>query len=137
MSDTRQHYDILVIGSGPAGQKAAVQGAKEGKRVVGVVSILPDIRDPGIGEPGTAEPEGERWRMVGLAVLVEERGVGVGAMLVRAAQAIAANRGGGLWCTAEDEATVAFLKRRAFVNGGGAVLLAQLQASPPSEDDEE
>jgi len=27
------HYDILVIGSGPAGQKAAVQGAKAGKRV--------------------------------------------------------------------------------------------------------
>ena len=29
-------YDLLVIGSGPAGQKAAVQGAKLGKRV-GVV----------------------------------------------------------------------------------------------------
>lgn len=27
------HYDMLVIGSGPAGQKAAVQGAKLGKRV--------------------------------------------------------------------------------------------------------
>jgi len=26
-------YDLLVIGSGPAGQKAAVQGAKLGKRV--------------------------------------------------------------------------------------------------------
>ena len=26
-------YDILVIGSGPAGQKAAIQGAKAGKRV--------------------------------------------------------------------------------------------------------
>lgn len=28
------HYDMAVIGSGPAGQKAAVQGAKAGKRVV-------------------------------------------------------------------------------------------------------
>ncbi|MBH0201159.1 MAG: FAD-dependent oxidoreductase, partial [Nitrospira sp.] len=27
------HYDLLVIGSGPAGQKAAVQASKLGKRV--------------------------------------------------------------------------------------------------------
>lgn len=27
------HYDLLVIGSGPAGQKSAVQAAKLGKRV--------------------------------------------------------------------------------------------------------
>ncbi len=27
------HYDLLVLGSGPAGQKAAVQGAKLGKRI--------------------------------------------------------------------------------------------------------
>src|SRR6266404_4232544 len=28
-----QSYDLLVIGSGPAGQRAAIQGAKSGKRV--------------------------------------------------------------------------------------------------------
>jgi NAD(P) transhydrogenase len=28
-----QHYDLIVIGSGPAGQRAAIQGAKSGKRV--------------------------------------------------------------------------------------------------------
>jgi NAD(P) transhydrogenase len=27
------HYDMLVIGSGPAGQKAAIQAAKVGKKV--------------------------------------------------------------------------------------------------------
>ena len=27
------HYDVIVIGSGPAGQKAAIQAAKLGKRV--------------------------------------------------------------------------------------------------------
>ena len=30
---TNSHYDIIIIGSGPAGQKAAVQAAKVGKRV--------------------------------------------------------------------------------------------------------
>jgi NAD(P) transhydrogenase len=27
------HYDMVVIGSGPAGQKAAIQGAKVGKKI--------------------------------------------------------------------------------------------------------
>lgn len=37
------HYDIMVIGSGPAGQKAAIQGAKAGKRVAVIE------REPGVG----------------------------------------------------------------------------------------
>ncbi len=37
------HFDILVIGSGPAGQKAAIQGAKAGKHVAMIE------REPGIG----------------------------------------------------------------------------------------
>jgi NAD(P) transhydrogenase len=28
-----EHYDLLVIGSGPGGQRAAIQAAKLGKRV--------------------------------------------------------------------------------------------------------
>lgn len=36
-------FDILVIGSGPAGQKAAIQGAKAGKRVAVI------DREPGVG----------------------------------------------------------------------------------------
>ena len=28
-----EHFDLLVIGSGPAGQRAAIQGAKSGKKV--------------------------------------------------------------------------------------------------------
>ena len=31
---TVNHYDFAVIGSGPAGQKAAIAAAKRGKRVV-------------------------------------------------------------------------------------------------------
>jgi NAD(P) transhydrogenase len=42
MSSTA-HYDIVVIGSGPAGQKAAIQGAKAGKRVAVIE------REPGVG----------------------------------------------------------------------------------------
>jgi NAD(P) transhydrogenase len=30
---TTAHYDIIIIGSGPAGQKAAVQAAKSNKKV--------------------------------------------------------------------------------------------------------
>src|SRR5438046_9684524 len=33
-----QTFDLIVIGSGPAGQRAAIQGAKSGKRVVLVES---------------------------------------------------------------------------------------------------
>ena len=33
MTETQKHYDFIVIGSGPAGQKAAVQAAKSGKKV--------------------------------------------------------------------------------------------------------
>ncbi|MCZ6852358.1 MAG: Si-specific NAD(P)(+) transhydrogenase [Gammaproteobacteria bacterium] len=38
-----KHYDILVIGSGPAGQKAAVQAAKAGRRV----AICEQLREVG------------------------------------------------------------------------------------------
>jgi NAD(P) transhydrogenase len=34
MNDCMQSYDLIVIGSGPAGQRAAIQGAKFGKRVL-------------------------------------------------------------------------------------------------------
>ena len=40
---TAIHYDIVVIGSGPAGQKAAIQGAKAGKHVAMIE------REPGVG----------------------------------------------------------------------------------------
>ena len=33
MSTTVEHVKCLIIGSGPAGQRAAIQGAKLGKRV--------------------------------------------------------------------------------------------------------
>ena len=105
-------------------ERASHFAAKKGKQVLGVVSIVPDMRGK----------SGERWRMVGLAVDPESRGAGLGAMLVRAACAIAANRGGGLWCTAEGDAAE-YLEKRAFVREGDA-LVATLEAPPPSEDDD-
>ena len=33
MSENHQDYDLVCIGSGPAGQRAAIQAAKLGKRV--------------------------------------------------------------------------------------------------------
>ncbi|HEY4219804.1 MAG TPA: FAD-dependent oxidoreductase, partial [Myxococcota bacterium] len=34
MSQPPDHFDLVVVGAGPAGQKAAVQGRKAGKRVL-------------------------------------------------------------------------------------------------------
>ncbi|MDX8389351.1 MAG: Si-specific NAD(P)(+) transhydrogenase [Mariprofundaceae bacterium] len=41
------HYDVLVIGSGPAGQRAAIQAAKAGK-TVGVIERKPKIGGAGL-----------------------------------------------------------------------------------------
>jgi NAD(P) transhydrogenase len=40
MDSSMRSYDILVIGSGPAGQKAAIQAAKLGKRVAIIEKAL-------------------------------------------------------------------------------------------------
>ena len=45
------HYDILIIGSGPAGHRAAIQAAKRGKRV-GLVARKQRIGGAGL-QPGT------------------------------------------------------------------------------------
>ncbi len=37
-----QNYDVIVIGSGPAGQRASIQAAKSGKRVA-VIEKLPEV----------------------------------------------------------------------------------------------
>ena len=31
-----QHYDLVIIGTGPAGRRAAIQAAKAGRRVVAI-----------------------------------------------------------------------------------------------------
>ena len=46
-------YDLIVIGSGPAGHHAAIQGAKLGRRVAIVE------RQPGLG--GVCMNTGSRW----------------------------------------------------------------------------
>ncbi len=66
---------------------------KRGKAVLGVGSVFPDPR-----------PDGpEQWRIRGMAVLDEERGKGLGAILLKGLLAIAGNRGGGLWCHARTD----------------------------------
>ena len=42
-----KHYDLIVIGSGPAGQKAAIQAAKLGKRVC-IIEKNPVVGGAGI-----------------------------------------------------------------------------------------
>lgn len=120
----RRELGVVADHAADADERAAHFTAKKGKRVLGVVSIVPELR----GDPG------ERWRLVGLGVLADERRQGLGSMLVRAARAIAANRGGGLWCTTEDPAAEAFLAGHDFTRSGDA-LVARLDAPTPADED--
>jgi succinate dehydrogenase/fumarate reductase flavoprotein subunit len=60
-------FDLLVIGSGPAGQRAAVQAAKVGKRVaiierqrmVGGVCLQRTLRQLVVGH--TLRKDGDEW----------------------------------------------------------------------------
>jgi GNAT superfamily N-acetyltransferase len=65
--------------------------AKERDQVLGVASLLPE------GHPRDGR---QAWRLRGLVVRPEVRGLGLGRMLLAAIQAVARQRGGGLWCAA-------------------------------------
>lgn len=65
--------------------------AKEDEQVLGVATLLPE------GHPRDGR---EVWRLRGMAVRPDQRGKGLGKMLLLALQAVAKQRGGGLWCTA-------------------------------------
>ena len=54
-----ESYDIVVIGSGPAGQKAAMQGAKLAQRVL---VIEQDVRVRGAGR--SFMPWGWKWGLL-------------------------------------------------------------------------
>lgn len=71
-------------------------GLRAGKVLVGVASLLPEARSA--TGPGGAGPE--PWRLRGMAVEADRRGQGLGRMLLQAVQAVAQQRGGGLWFTA-------------------------------------
>jgi predicted GNAT family N-acyltransferase len=71
-------------------------GLRAGKTLVGVASLLPEARSD--KTPGGAGPE--TWRLRGMAVEGDRRGKGFGRMLLQAVQAVAQQRGGGLWMTA-------------------------------------
>ncbi len=80
---------------------------KDGARVIGVASLLPEGRD------GARET----WRLRGMAVLEEHRRQGLGHMLLLAVQAVVNQRGGGLWCTART-GVEGFYVRHGFVRHG-------------------
>jgi GNAT superfamily N-acetyltransferase len=75
--------------------RAAHFGLRQGKALVGVASLLPE---PRAGASYGTGPE--QWRLRGMAVDSERRGKGLGRMLLQAVQAVAQQRGGGLWMTA-------------------------------------
>lgn len=64
---------------------------KQGEAVLGVASLLPEAR---------SDHGRECWRLRGMAVVPDARGRGLGRTLLGAVQAVAKQRGGGLWCTA-------------------------------------
>jgi predicted GNAT family N-acyltransferase len=83
---------------------------KEKGEVLGVASLLPEAREDG-GR--------ELWRLRGMAVLEARRGEGHGRTLLAAVQAVAKQRGGGLWCTARTSVE-AFYRKYDFVTEGEA-----------------
>jgi len=87
---------------------------KQGKAVLGVASLLPEER----GEGGPAgRPGRELWRLRGMAVRPDRQGHGFGRMLLQAVQAVAQQRGGGVWCTARTKVE-AFYLHYGFVREG-------------------
>ena len=80
---------------------------KDEAEVIGVASLLPEGR----------EGERETWRLRGMAVVPDRRGQGLGRMLLLAVQAVANQRGGGLWCTARTNVED-FYKHFGFVRQG-------------------
>jgi predicted GNAT family N-acyltransferase len=65
--------------------------AKEEEELLGIATLLPE------GHPNDGR---EVWRLRGMAVRPDQRGKGLGKMLLTALQAVAKQRGGGMWCTA-------------------------------------
>lgn len=108
---------------------------EERGRIVGVGTMLPDDE----GAPG-----GERWRIRGMAVLPEHRGRGFGRMMLRTLLAVAAKRGGGLWCRARTD-VVGFYEREGLVACGEPfevdglgphVVMTWRGEAPPDDEDE-
>jgi len=64
---------------------------KDDEEVLGVATLLPE------GHPNDGR---EVWRLRGMAVRPDQRGTGLGKMLLLALLAVAKQRGGGVWCTA-------------------------------------
>lgn len=119
----REAAGLAVRRDGDDDPRAAHFAVKQGKRVLGVASIVPDPRDD----------RRERWRLVGLTADAEAEG-DVGGMLVRAVRAIAANRGGGLWCRPAD-AVGLDLGPRGF-DADGEVLVARPDDTSPGDDED-
>ena len=81
---------------------------KEDEEVLGVATLLPE------GHPHEGR---EVWRLRGMAVRPDQRGTGLGKMMLLALQAVAKQRGGGLWCTARTS-VVGFYEHFGFKREG-------------------
>lgn len=105
-----QAAEALVYG-GDDDPRTLHAAALAGDEVVGIATIVPD---------------GDAWRVRGMATAPEQRGLGLGRQLLEACLVHAASHGGGrVWCNARTTAQ-GFYERMGFTTVGGVFELPDI-----------